>query len=137
LVFFDLFLFFSSFFLFSFLPFLFPQLQGFSDFFSVYFSGVVVTLLAFCSLILLFFSGQNDKMKNSPQKKRTRGVLTDRDLINTNISKMSELEFRMMIIKILAGLEKSIEDTRETLSRKIKELKSTQVEIKKAINEEQ
>jgi len=37
---------------------------------------------------------------------------------------MSELEFRMTIIKILAGLEKSMEDTRETLSGERKELKS-------------
>ena len=37
-----------------------------------------------------------------------------------------------MIIKILAGLEKSTENTRETLSGEIKEIKSNQVEIKKA-----
>ena len=54
-----------------------------------------------------------------------------------DISKMSELEFRMMIIKMLAGLAKSIEDTRESLSGEIEELKSNKVEIKKAINDEQ
>ena len=54
-----------------------------------------------------------------------------------DISKMLELEFRIMIIKILAGLEKSVEDTRESLSGEIKELKSNQVEIKRAINEKQ
>jgi len=43
---------------------------------------------------------------------------------------MSEPEFRIMIIKILAGLEKSIEDTRESLSGEIKELTSNQVEKK-------
>ena len=33
--------------------------------------------------------------------------MTARDLINTDvISKMSELEFRVMIIRILAGVEK-------------------------------
>ena len=48
-----------------------------------------------------------------------------------------ELEFKIMIIKILAGLVKSIEDTRESLSGEIKELKSNQVKIKKAINEMQ
>ena len=32
------------------------------------------------------------------------------------ISKMSELGFRIVIIKILAGFKKSIEDTRESLS---------------------
>ena len=37
-----------------------------------------------------------------------------------DISKMSEPEFRIMIIKILARLGKSIEDTRESLSREIR-----------------
>ena len=54
-----------------------------------------------------------------------------------DISKMSALEFKTKIIKILSGLEKSIEGTREFLSGEIKELKSNQVEIKKAINEVQ
>ena len=48
-----------------------------------------------------------------------------------DISKMLELEFKIMIIKILAGLEKNIEDTRESLSGKIKELKYNQVKIRK------
>ena len=47
------------------------------------------------------------------------------------ISKTSELEFRIMIIKILAGLEKGTDDTRESLSGEIKELKFYPVEIKK------
>jgi len=47
-----------------------------------------------------------------------------------DMSKMSELEFRIMIIKILAGLEKSIEDTREILAANIKDLKTRQGEIK-------
>ena len=57
---------------------------------------------------------------------------------------MSELEFRMMIIKVLTGLEKRMEDIKESLSgeikslsEEIKELKSNQVEIRKAINEVQ
>ena len=54
-----------------------------------------------------------------------------------DINRMSELEFRIMIIKILAGLENSIEDTKEPLSREIKEIQSNQVKIKKAINEMQ
>ena len=37
---------------------------------------------------------------------------------------MSDLEFRITIMKTLAGLEKSIKDTRESLSAEIKELKS-------------
>ena len=46
-----------------------------------------------------------------------------------DISKMLELEFKIMIIKILAGLEKNIEDTRESLSIKLEELKSSQAKI--------
>lgn len=50
-------------------------------------------------------------------------------------SKMSE--FRIPITKILAGLEKSMEDTRESPSREIKELNSNQNKIKKVISEMQ
>ena len=39
---------------------------------------------------------------------------------------------RVTIIKKLAGLEKGIEDTRESLSGEIKEIKSNQVKIKNA-----
>ena len=63
-------------------------------------------------------------MEKLTSKKRTRAVLTVRDLISMDISKMVELDFKITIIKILAGLEKSTEDTRESLSGEIKELKS-------------
>jgi len=56
--------------------------------------------------------------KKSPQKKEQEAVLTARDLINTDASKMSELEFRMTIMKILAWLEKSMEDTKEPFLEK-------------------
>ena len=56
------------------------------------------------------------------------------DLINVDISKMSELEFKIMIIKLLAGHEKSIKDTREVLSA---EIKSNQAKIKNALTEMQ
>ena len=46
------------------------------------------------------------RWKHSPKKKEQEAVLTARDLIHMDISKMSELEFKIMIIKILAGLEK-------------------------------
>ena len=42
-----------------------------------------------------------------------------------------------MNIRILAGVEKSIEDTRKFLSAEIKELKSSQAEIKKLITKMQ
>ena len=46
------------------------------------------------------------------------------------ISKMSELEFRKTIMKLRAGLEKSIKDIREPLSAK---MRSNQAEIKNTL----
>ena len=54
--------------------------------------------------------------------------MTARDLIYRDISKTSELEYKT-IIRILAGVEKNIEDTRESLSV---EIKASQDEIKNA-----
>ena len=45
-----------------------------------------------------------------------------RDLVNLDISNMLEIEFKMTVIKMLAGLEKSIEDIRESLLGEIKSL---------------
>ena len=45
------------------------------------------------------------KRRNSPQKKEQE-EMTAKGLINTDISKMSDVEFRTMIIKTLAGVEK-------------------------------
>ena len=45
------------------------------------------------------------RQRNSPQKNEQEAVLTARDSINMAISKMSELEFKI-IIKILPGIEK-------------------------------
>ena len=63
--------------------------------------------------------------------------MTARALINTDINKMSELEFQTMIIRILAGVKKkkSIGDTRESLSSEIKEIKSSHAEIKNVVTE--
>ena len=43
--------------------------------------------------------------------------------INQHRYKLSELEFKTMSIRILDGVEKIIEDTRESLSAKIKKTK--------------
>ena len=57
--------------------------------------------------------------------------MTARDLTNIDTSKMSEQEFRIRIITILAGVENRL----ESLSAEIKEVKSSQNEIKNAITE--
>ena len=60
-----------------------------------------------------------------------------RDLINTDTRKISQPEFKTVIIRIIAGLEKSIGDTRKSLKAEIKELKTSQAEIRNAINKMQ
>jgi len=47
------------------------------------------------------------RQSNSPQKKEQEVVLTARDFINMDISKMSELVFKTTIIKILARFKKA------------------------------
>ena len=56
-----------------------------------------------------------------------------RDLIKTDISNMPDPEFKATIIGILVGLEKSIEDARESLTAQIKDLKTSQAKMKNAI----
>ena len=73
------------------------------------------------------------KQRNSPQKKEQE-EMTARDLTNTDTSKMSEPEFRIMIIRILAGVEKNIESL---FAEILKKVKSSQDEIKNAITEMQ
>ena len=48
-----------------------------------------------------------------------------------DLSKISEMEFRITSIKLLVGLEKSIKDSRDFLSA---QLRSNQAEIKKYFN---
>ena len=48
---------------------------------------------------------------------------------------MPDLEFRATIIRILSGLEKNIEDIKDTLTMEITELKTKQAEMKNAIME--
>ena len=43
---------------------------------------------------------------------------------------MLKPEFKTEIIRILSGLEKSTEDTRESLTAEIKELKTSQKKLK-------
>ena len=58
------------------------------------------------------------KQRNSPQNKEQEET-TAKDLTNTDTSKMSEPEFRITIIRILAGIENRL----ESLPVEIKEVK--------------
>ena len=73
------------------------------------------------------------KRKNSPQKK-FQEVVTANELIKNDLSNITEQEFRIIVIKLIAGLEKSIEGSRESIAI---EIRNSQEELKNAINEVQ
>ena len=56
-----------------------------------------------------------------------------RGLIKMVMKNTPDSEFKATIIRILAGLEKSMEDNRQSLTTEIKEFKTTQAEMKNAI----
>ena len=56
------------------------------------------------------------KGKNSPQKK-LQEVATANKIIKTDLSNIKEKEFRIIAIKLIARLEKSIEDSRDDCYR--------------------
>ena len=71
---------------------------------------------------------------NFPQKEGHEEIIA-RDLPKTDINNILEQEFRTSVIRLLAGLEKSIKDTRETLVEEIKDLRTSQDEIKNVVIE--
>ena len=74
------------------------------------------------------------RQRNSPQKKDQE--ITARDLLKTNICSKSEKELKTTVMRTLAGIERSIEDTRETFAAEIKDLKTSQAKIKKCYNQD-
>ena len=69
------------------------------------------------------------KRKNSPQKK-LQEVVTANKRIKTDLSNIIEQEFRIKVIKFIAGLEKSIQDNRESIATEIKGLRNSHDELK-------
>ena len=64
------------------------------------------------------------KRKNSPQKK-LQEVTTANELIKIELSNITEQEFRIIVVKLTVGLEKSIQDSRESVATEIKELNNS------------
>jgi len=67
------------------------------------------------------------RQRNSSQNKGQE--VKARQLNKTDISNMPESEFKTTIIRILAGLEKSIEETRELLATDIQDPNTCQNKI--------
>ena len=63
--------------------------------------------------------------------------MTAKELIKTDINNITEQEFRKIVIRLMAGLEKSIEDSRESIAAETKELKNSHDELKNVVNEVQ
>ena len=55
------------------------------------------------------------KRKNSPQK-TVQEITTANELIKNDLNNITESEFRIIVIKLIDGLENSIEDSRESLA---------------------
>ena len=72
------------------------------------------------------------KRRNSPQKK-LQEVATANELIKNDLSNITENEFKIIVIKLITGLEKSIEDSRESIATEIKGLRNSHEELKNAI----
>ena len=75
-----------------------------------------------CSSMPLQGVSKMMKWKNSPQK-TLQEVATANELIKNDLSNVTENEFKIIVIKLMAGLEKSIEDSRESIATETKELK--------------
>ena len=69
------------------------------------------------------------KWKNS--QKKLQEDMTAKELIITDITNVTEQEFRVIVIRLIAGLQKSIEDSRESIATEIKGLKNSHDEFKK------
>ena len=69
------------------------------------------------------------KQKNSPQKK-LQEVAAANELIKNDLSNITEQEFRIIAIKLIAGLERSIEDSKESIATEIKGLRNSQEGLK-------
>ena len=69
------------------------------------------------------------KWKNSPQNNLQK-ITTANELIKKDLNNITESEFRIIVIKLITGLENSIEDSRESIAREIKGLRNSQEELK-------
>ena len=74
------------------------------------------------------------KWKKSPQK-NLQEITTANELIKKDVNNITESKFRIIVIKLIAGLENSIDDSRESIATEIKGLRNSQEELKNANNE--
>ena len=64
--------------------------------------------------------------KNSPQKKEPEAILSTTELLNVDLNMTSEIQFRSAITELLVALEKSVNDSRDSI---IEEFSSNKAKI--------
>ena len=72
------------------------------------------------------------KRKNTPQK-NVQEITTANELIKNELSNMAENEFKIIVIELIAGLEKSTEDSRQSIVTEFKGLRNSHEELKKML----
>ena len=74
------------------------------------------------------------KRRNSPQKKLQEEP-TANELIKNDLSNIAENEFKIIVIRLIAGLDNNIEDSQESIATEIKGLRNSKEELKNVIND--
>ena len=69
-------------------------------------------------------TSQNDETEEFSSKK-LQEVVTANELIKTDLSNRMEQVFRIIVIRLIPGLEKDIGDSRESVAVEIKKLKNS------------
>ena len=70
------------------------------------------------------------KRKNSHQK-TLQEITTANKLIKNDLNNKQKVNFRIIVIKLIAGLENIIKDSRESIATEIKGLRNSQEKLKK------
>ena len=61
--------------------------------------------------------------------------ITTKELNETEINNMPDREFKVMVIKVLTGLEKRVDGLRVTFNKKMENIKQNQSEMKNSTTE--
>ena len=77
---------------------------------------------------------QNDETEEFPSKE-SPGNSTCNELIKKDLNNITESEFRIIVTKLIAGHENSIQNSRESIATEIKGPRNSQEELQNAINE--
>jgi len=70
------------------------------------------------------------RRKRNMSQMKEHDKITTRELNKTEISNMPKGEFKVMVIKILTGLEKAVDELSENFNKDMESIKKNQSELK-------